>query len=230
MFPITDEMGLALAAMVKASDGFKSWAEAAAPEFKALGEGWDISADIPIDVESMQAFAGQVVGAMLRSWTTQLQRSAAQIEDLCHPHALLHSSCMMGDKASQQSLATSSKKLHESNLLHIASEQLAVLKNVENEVEDVGKLPGRAQLTRWRRLGRVMLAINWAIDQVTGFVPQKPSDLEAMAEKVEGKLKQKGFKPSTGPQSELPSYIWNCLAKMRAEAAKVLTQAASSAS
>ena len=39
---------------------------------------------------------------------------------------------------------------------------------------------------------------------------------------MEGKLKQKGFKPSVGPHSEIPSYIWKCLAQMRAEVAKVL--------
>ena len=39
---------------------------------------------------------------------------------------------------------------------------------------------------------------------------------------MEGKLKQKGFKPSVGPHSEIPSYIWKCLAQMREKAAKVL--------
>ena len=38
VFPMTEDMGLALAAMVKASDGFKSRVEAATPEFNVLGE------------------------------------------------------------------------------------------------------------------------------------------------------------------------------------------------
>ena len=222
MFPMTEDMGLALAAMVKASDGFKSWAEAAAPEFKVLGEGWDISTDISIDVESMQAFAAKVIGEMMRSWTTQLQNSAAKIEDSCLPHALLHSSRMMTDKASQKSLATSAKKLHDSRLFQIAGEQLAVLKHAESEVEALSQLPGKSSLVHWCRLGRVTLAINWAIEQVTSFEPRKPGDLVSQADKVEGKLKQKGFKPSVGPHSEIPSYLWKCLAQMRAAAAKVL--------
>ena len=61
VLPMTKDMGSALVAMVKASDGFKSWDEAATPEFKVLGEGWDISPDISIDVESMQAFAAEVI-------------------------------------------------------------------------------------------------------------------------------------------------------------------------
>ena len=224
-FPITEDMGSALAALVKASDGFKSWAAAAAPEFKVLGEGWDICADVSTDVESMQAFAGRIIDAMTRSWTTQMQKTVGGIEDLCLPHALLHSSRMMLDKASQQLLADASKKLHESGLLHTASEQLAVLKHAETEAEVLSKLAGKSQLMRFRRQGRVTLAVNWAIEQVTGFAPQKPADLEAQAEKVESKLRQKGFKPSTGPQSEIPSYLWSCLAQMRAEAAKGLAKA-----
>ena len=176
-FPITEDMGSALAALVKASDGFKSWAAAAAPEFKVLGEGWDICADVSTDVESMQAFAGRIIDAMTRSWTTQMQKTVGGIEDLCLPHALLHSSRMMLDKASQQLLADASKKLHESGLLHTASEQLAVLKHAETEAEVLSKLAGKSQLMRFRRLGRVTLAVNWAIDQVTGFVPQKTSRL-----------------------------------------------------
>ena len=117
VFPMSEEMGLALVAMIKALDGFKSWAEAAAPEFPVLGEGWDIATDISSEVDSMKAFAAKVVVEMLRSWTAKLQDSASKIEDLCIPHALLQSSCMMTEKASQQALASSVKRLHDSNLL-----------------------------------------------------------------------------------------------------------------
>lgn len=225
VFPMSEEMGLALVAMIKALDGFKSWAEAAAPEFPVLGEGWDIATDISGDVDSMKAFAAKVVGDMLRSWTAKLQDSASKIEDLCIPQALLQSSRMMTEKASQQALASSAKRLHDSNLLQIAREQLAVVKAFESEVEALAQLNGKSSLMRWRRLGRVAIATQWAIEEVLTFKPESPADLVSQAGKIESKLKQKGFMPSAGPHGEIPSYLWKCLERMRAEGAKFVAAA-----
>ena len=81
-------------------------------------------------------------------------------------------------------------------------------------------MAGKSALVRWRRNGRVTLAINWAIEELASFKPQSAGDLESQADKVESKLRLKGFKPSTGPHGEIPSYLWSCLTQMRANAAK----------
>ena len=103
--------------MMKARDGFKTWAAAAAPEFTHIGAGWDAAIDISVDVASMEAFAAKVVDELLRSWTTQLQGHCASIMQLCIPQGTLHASRMMVETPLQLALTTAVKGLHGSNLL-----------------------------------------------------------------------------------------------------------------
>ena len=72
LWPISDEVGLPIAGVKKAHDGFKTWADAAAPEFLPIGAGWDTAIDISSDVASIGAFAAAVLGEVLRSWSTRL--------------------------------------------------------------------------------------------------------------------------------------------------------------
>ena len=150
-------------------------------------------------------------------------------EEVCIPHALLHSNRMISDKASQKSLVASAKKLCDGKLLQIAKEQLEVLKHAEKEIEALSQLAGKSVLVCWRRNGRVTLAINWAIEEIASFVSQTAGDLVSQADKVGSKLRLKGFKPSTGPHGEIPSYIWSCLTQMRTNAAKVKAASGTSA-
>ena len=222
---ISEASGLALVAMVKAQDAFKIWADAVAPEFAQIGSGWDVAIDISGDVASMRAFADSIVAWLVRCWTTQVQAQGASIEVLCLSQGLLHSSRMMVDEPLRQSLADSAKSLHTSGLLNVAGDQLKVLKQFEGDVAALSKLPGKSPLVRLRRFGRAMIAIHWAVDELCSFTASSAADLLSEADKVEDRLKQKGFKMSSGLEGDIPSYIWSTIRRMRTEAAKLAAAA-----
>ena len=73
-------------------------------------------------------------------------------------------------------------------------------------------------MIRARRLGRALIAINWAVAELTGFVPSKPGDLKAHAEKIQNQLALKGFKEGEG---DMPKYIFACCRKMVAQSEKL---------
>ena len=43
-------------------------------------------------------------------------------------------------------------------------------------------LPGKSASIRARRLGRALIATNWAVEELTGFKPSHPADLKTHAE------------------------------------------------
>ena len=106
-------------------------------------------------------------------------------------------------------------------------DQLRVLKRFESEVEVLSKLSGKSQLQRVRRLGRVMVAVNWAIDELVSFKPSALVDIKSQADKIEKRLQQKGFKMSSGIGGEIPSYILSAIRQMRASGSSLPSTAGS---
>ena len=169
----------------------------------------------------MLAFAAEVGNDIWMSWSAQVQNAASEISKRSLPPNVVHSTKMLADAVSQKALASSAKQLHDSEWLNIAKEHLAVLKSVETASGGPSApLPGKGALIRARRLGRALIATNWAVTELSGFTPSKPGELKAHAEKVQNQLAQKGFKEGEG---DMPKYIFACCRKMVAQDAKLTT-------
>jgi hypothetical protein len=93
----------------------------------------------------------------------------------------------------QNTLKEQSQKLQDSKLLTMSSDVLSVTEEYEFTLPFVRKLSGKTVLLANRRAARLALAMAWAIDEITTFVPQKPEDLAEHAEHVRSKLIKKGF-------------------------------------
>ena len=216
--PISEESGRALVALRRARSAFKTWAEATSPQFPAIGASWDAEVDIAADVASMLAFAAQVGNDIWMSWSAQVQKAASEISSLSLPPNAVRSPKMLADSVAQKALASSAKQLHESVWLSIAKEHLAVLKIVDSAGGPSAPLPGKGALIRARRLGRALIATNWAVEELAGFKPSTPGHLKTHAEAILNKIALKGFKEEDG---DMPKYIFGCCRKMIAEGAKL---------
>lgn len=130
---------------------------------------------------------------MVALWNDHLKSIAADINKLLPARSLIECPRVLKEDAFRATLATQTKALHDSKLLKMAQDQLNLLRPLEADHPNLRGMPGRSLWIGARRNGRLAVGVNWAVEEVVGFSPEKPGDLAAHASMIAEKLKSKGL-------------------------------------
>jgi hypothetical protein len=93
----------------------------------------------------------------------------------------------------QQSLAAMAKQLHGSGILTEVADTLSVMKHFEERIPDLKKMLGRQALQQQRKLCKLTIGVNFAVEQLANFKPESPMDMKSRAIEVKNKLISKGL-------------------------------------
>ena len=142
---------------------------------------------------------------------------AAEAKAASPSRALVESARVLADPDMQAMLSTATKKLHESKLLNQVGDVLGLFKKHEEKNPAwKKKLTDRVAVVGVRKLGKLVVVVNFAVEQVARFKPTTFEELAKRARQISEKLCAQGFGGKDG--IELPPCLVNCLQRMQAAA------------
>lgn len=175
---------------------FESWAMAAATQFPLLTADWDLRADVEVIAKRCLDLCLKLQDRFLNSMNEHMKQLAKKLKDEGPGKLLVESPRIFVDRALQTSLQEQAAKLLKSKLLAEAGEILTVLTKYNHESATKPLQGGRGALSTGRRLGKVAIAVAWAVGEVCNFMSgsvNSPADIISNAEGIKEKLRNKGF-------------------------------------
>ena len=172
---------------------FSAWVQAARGEFAAMAADWNLVINVESESQGVLDFARKAFDATVAAWNSQLNKVAADLQALGPTNAMMQSARLVSDVDMRQALKAKAAAVHSSPLLAQSREVVAAVKKFEQELPVLKKMSGYVAVTHARRLARLAIALNWALDEVLNFEPKDHKDLAEKSKLVQKKLLGKGI-------------------------------------
>jgi hypothetical protein len=190
----TDSSMEAAVRLGKKQHSFATWLQAAQPGFKDLTSAWsDAGLTVGPACDEMLHFGLQVSDHLFEAWNTKMMMIANELKLLLPANQLLETGKILADETMQKTLASQCKHLLDSSSFSESGAFVRATSNYHESLPKLKKLAGRTALSGLRRKARLAVALNWAVEQIANFKPEKTHMLADKAEEVKLRLKEKGF-------------------------------------
>ncbi len=168
-------------------DSFQTWTLAAKDKFEAMEAGWDHSG-IASRCKRLTKILSGLNDSVLSEWNAGLREMADKLKKMVPAKPMMHNARMLVEAPLREAYRKAVDALYTSKLIEEAADMLKVVRAVDSKQLTAVKL-----LTNSRRLGKLAVCVNWAVDEILNFTPKAPEDLAKHAATVKTRLKQKGF-------------------------------------
>jgi hypothetical protein len=186
------EVGIGFVARSQSElSGFQQWVEATKAQFGMMELDWshqDVAQNCALVIKVVE----KCISAATLAWSSTVRELTDKLKVLTPPLCMLENPKVLTDIAVRKALSAEVNKLHGSKLLGQASDFLLLIKQVEDTMPTV-KLTAKAGLQNARKVGKLAIGVNWAIDMILNFKPNQLADLHQHALSIKEKFKMKGM-------------------------------------
>jgi hypothetical protein len=216
--PLT-EAGVDVVARLQTElDGFQQWVDASKAHFTMMELEW-CHQDVAQRCAAIIKLVEKCLRATTSAWSSNVRELTDQLKALTPPLCMVENPKVLTDPAVRKALSTEVNKLHGSKLLGQASDTLLLIKKVEDTMPQV-KLTAKAALQSARKVGKLAIGVNWALDMILNFKPTQLSDLHKHALSIKEKFKVKGMAGKDG--ADLPRFLVSALDQLQAKGAQAM--------
>jgi hypothetical protein len=209
-FDLSLALAEALQKYLPTSSAYEAVCKSLANEVDDLHNGWQYDAAKQLAVAPKFA---DVKSDVMRSWEKKLEKTVAALKELVPMDDLLKNGRLLVDETLRKTLAEITEKVSKSVQHAEANSCLQLLSRYEEMCEPLPKkMLGRQELKSLKLKIRLSLAVDWVVNQIIKFAPERPADLKAFTQGIQTKLAAKGFGGHKG--IELPKFIVACFKLM----------------
>jgi len=172
-------------------DAFELWFKGAESMFIEMQAGWSYG-DIMARSKDILHLADTIYSGLEKSWNDLARTLADELHTKTPNAVMLNQPRLLTDESVRLALRTAVNRLFGSKMIGTAADMLARMRVAE--APGIGmKFSAKSVLSAARSRGKVAVCVNWAVDEVTKFKPEKPEDLIAHGTATLEKLKLKGM-------------------------------------
>jgi hypothetical protein len=191
--PLTVQAMETVVDLQREREAFRLWVGQTKADFVAVSA--RAAGEVDLDILSTRVL--QVLAKadtdIQRGWNEQAKELARKAKAAEPSLQQLESPKLLCDPTMQQSLAAVAKQLHGSGILTEVADTLGVMKHFEERIPDVKKMLGRQALQQQKKLCKLTIGMNFAVEQLANFKPESPMDMKSRAIEVKSKLISKGL-------------------------------------